>query len=216
MLKRVMIIGSLVMSLVSMVRTTVEAQSIGGFLLIGINSVKVESILKQLANANITQPAYEVVMFLQEVSVMCTNPSGDTALANNGRPFQLDNVAVSNTQTIDSSQITKNGRFLSDIVFSDDDLRAALAAARGSGCNKNWTADKIVVNAMQVFGTLFSCKDGGDPAAPRATGCAIADALGKQCDAPSGQDLFNTTFDYDCVTICQGASDCPQPPVELP
>jgi hypothetical protein len=195
-LKRVVIIGVLAMSLVSMAGITVEAQSIGGFLVIGINSVEVESILKQLKNAAKTGPLYEVVMFLQEVSVTCKNPAGQTGEANSGEPFELNNVAVSETDTIGADQITKNGRALSEIIFSNDELAAALATARGAVCKKNWTADKIVVNAMEVVGTLFSC--------PADGACEFADALGKQCFAPAGQDLFSTTFEYNCSTTCVG------------
>jgi hypothetical protein len=50
-------------------------------------------------------------MFLQVVSATCVNPAGQTGEANSGLPFSVDNVTVSESQTIDSSQITKNGRF---------------------------------------------------------------------------------------------------------
>jgi hypothetical protein len=108
------------------------------------------------------------------------------------------------------------GGFLSEIIVSNADLAAAPAAAR-AGCSPNWTTDQIGVHALQVFGTLFSCRAGGNPANPRATGCAIEDALGKQCVAPAGVDLFNVEVEYECVTICDNPGDpCPQPPAELP
>jgi hypothetical protein len=193
MLKRVMIIGALIPCLVSMVGTTVAvALSIGGISVIGINSVEVESILKQLQNTAITNPRYEVVMVLQKVSATCLNAAGQTGDANNGRPFSVDNVEVSEAESINSSKITKNGKYLSEIIFTDADLAAALAGVRG-GCNQNWTMDKIVVHEMQVFGTLFSCTAAGS--------CTIEDALGKHCFAPVGVDLFNATFEYECDTI---------------
>jgi hypothetical protein len=221
MSKRVMIIGALVTCLVSIVGATAAvALSIGGISVSGVNSVEVASILKALKNADVTEPAYEVVMFLQRVSIMCKNPAGEPEVAHNGRPFNLDNVVISQTQTSQDFAITKNGRALSEIVFSDTELLAAADAALGSVCNENWTERQIVVNAMQVFGTLFSCAARGDPNDPRdlvapfSGACVIADALGKQCDAPAGLDLFNTTFEYNCETICAGGA-CPQPPEEL-
>jgi hypothetical protein len=201
------------MSLISMVGTTVEAGSIGGFTTIGINSVAVDSILKQLQNASKTLPAYEVVMFLQQVSARCKNPAGQIGEANNGKPFNLNIAVVSQAQSIPDS-IVKNGRAPSDIFFSNDDLQAAVEAELGKVCNPNWTLDKIVVNKMQVFGTLFSCEGlPGNQDNPRGV-CPVDDALGKQCSAPPGQDLFNTTFNYNCTkTICDDPNTpCLQPP----
>jgi hypothetical protein len=215
MFKRALIMGASIVSVAWLVGTTAEAQIISGFRVIGINSVEIESILKQLTNTRITEPAYEVVMFLQAVSARCTNPAGGTEIVNNGQPFQVENLVLGMTQIGQDFAITKNGRALSEIVFSDPSLIAAVEAASGRLCNPNWTVDKLVVHAMQVFGTLFSCEEGGDPAAPRGLpACRITDALGRQCDAPAAQDLFNTTFEYDCATVCDGVAPdgnaCPQ------
>ena len=83
-------------------------------------SVEVASILKKLQNANTTEPAYEVTLFLQQVSARCKNPAGGSENAN-GNPFNLD-VVLSETQTPKDFPISKNGRAVSEIVFTDNDL----------------------------------------------------------------------------------------------
>ncbi len=261
MFKRLILIGLLGLSLVVWSRTEATAQGAceptllalygicvvmeiddpPGFV-VEAGSVKVDSILKKLQNANTTKPSYEVVLFLQQVSARCTNPGGQSENAQ-GNPHNVD-VSISETQAINAAAVTKNGKFLSDIEFTDADLIAALAPVLGNVCKPNWSLRKIAVNKMQVFGTLFSCANGGDQSDPRnlvtetgdAGPCevqgfpgvlAIADALGKQCVVPAGQNVFQTPFKYDCAapapggTLCQGVpgsgpAACPQPPVLLP
>jgi hypothetical protein len=234
MIKRLMRIGLFGLSLVGLLRTEVKAQgacepsllalygicvvmNIEDFFVEG-GSVEVASILKRLQNATTTAPAYEVTLFLKQVSARCRNPAGGSENAN-GSPFDLD-VVLSETQTPKDFPISKNGRAVSEIVFSDDDLLSAIAPLLGTVCKPKWTLDKIAVNKMQVFGTLFSCENGGNQDNPRVSGCIVADALGKQCVVPGGQDPFKPPFTYDCGgTICDGISGptaCPQPPHELP
>lgn len=225
-LKKVLTIGAFVLTLVSITWTQAGAAVIGGYRISGTNSIAVDSILKQLKNADVTVPSYEVVLFLQRVSLRCTNPAGNTEGANNGQPFNLDEVTVGATQTNDDFAITKNGRALSEIIFHDPELVEAVLAGLppdATICKQNWSVvlDKIVVHEMQAFGTLFTCANGGDPTDPRNTGCTIEDALAAQCAVPSNltlQQLFSSlTFDYNCTTLCHNSegTQCPQPPAEI-
>lgn len=186
----------------------------------GWGSVDTVDILSGLGNADITLPAFEVVLFPQLVSIRCTGPAGQTGEGRNGNPFEITNASVDQTLTIDNSQITKNGKALAEIVFTDADLIASIEAANGDSlCNNSWTATEIVVHALQVFGTLFSCEEGGNQNDPRATGCLIEDAQSQQCFVPDDVTLdvlFSGTGDYNCTTLCNDpGTPCPQPPVEL-
>ena len=149
MIKRLMLIGLLGLSLLGLLRTEVKAQgaceptllafygicvvmNIEDFVVEG-GSVEVASILKKLQNANTTAPAYEVTLFLQQVSARCKNPAGGSENAN-GNPFNLD-VVLSDTQTPKDFPISKNGRAISEIVFTDNDLLNAVAPVLGNVCN---------------------------------------------------------------------------------
>jgi hypothetical protein len=170
--------------------------------------------LQGLKNVTKVPVAYEVVMFLQTITVTCTNPAGGSDTAQ-GVPFDQV-VSLRSVQTDQAFKILKNGRFLSDIVFHDPDIIQALNTAGVRTCNQNWHLKQIIVNSMQVFGTLFADTDPNPSTCnvsdPRNT-CAIEDALGEQCSAPTNQDLSGQ-FTYNCDTLCQGTS-CPQPPEEL-
>jgi hypothetical protein len=215
-----------------MVRTSVEAYTIGGISTKGIScfstpkpsgcTVELTSILKGLKNVTNVPVGYEVLLFLQNVTVKCLNPAGNSAEAN-GVPFSAT-VELVQVDTNQDLVISKNGRAISDMAFHDPDLAQALIDAGVRICRPNWNPVAVHVDAMQVFGTLFSKPDSAiscNVDNPRATGCVIEDALGKQCFAPPNA-IASTTFEYDCNTICQGvpnassATDCPQPPHELP
>lgn len=220
MVTRQLLSGLLAMTLIFGVNVAAKATRIGGG---GTpytwGSIDAEDILQGLGNAEITLPAYGIVLLLQEASVLCVNPAGH--FNNQGVSFNPDEVSTSQTVAIDSAQVTKNGRALAELSFSDGDLIDVILALAGNPCNNNWTPSDIAVTRFQGFATLFSCDvPGGDPNDPRNTGCEFDDAVGKQCVAPAGttlDQLYNGTGTYSCTTICEDpGTPCPQPPHELP
>lgn len=216
MIKRLMLIGLLGLSFLGLSRTEAKAQGACEPTLLAFygicvvmdlsdfsveaGSVDVSTILKQLKNASVTKPALETVVFLQQVRLKC--------LGGGGQVFDVD-VNLSDTQAIDASKVAKNGRFLADSLFDDDEIEAALTGVIDfkSVCPK--LLDKIAVTKVQVIGTLFTCENGGDPNDPRNSvpACVVADALGKQCIVPTGQDPFVTPFTYSCTTVCTGTQE---------
>lgn len=249
MIKRLMLIGLLGLSLGGLSRTNANAQACEPSLLafygicfvmdiddffVEAGSVDVSSILKQLQNAAKTEPAYEAALVGQEVLVRCKNPAGKTDVLNNGKPFNVD-FDLTKSEAIKPQAISKNGKALSELIFTDQDIQQGLGisdqtcadAHPGQG-GQNWKLDKVVVTKAQVIGTLFSCQPyiingityDGNPNDPRnaASPCGISDSLGKQCTIPAGQDPFKPPFKYSCNTVCTGTNltnpqgdFCPQP-----
>jgi hypothetical protein len=245
MIKRLMLIGLVALTLVPFSRTKANAceptllafygicfeMDISDFF-IEAGSVKVDSILKKLKNADTTDPSYEATLFITGVLARCKNPAGKVDVLNNGKPFN-PNVTLEQSQAITPQQITKNGSALSEIIFTDDEIKAAVEAALATDldalCKQKgnpWSLDKLAVVNLQLVGTLFTCANGGDQTDPRdlqvddpelgacryptGTGAqlagqlAIQDALGKQCVVPLGQDPFKPPFKYSCTTVCSG------------
>jgi hypothetical protein len=193
---------------------------------ISSGSVIVDSILKKLKNTDTTAPSYEAVLFIQSVVARCKNPGGQVRVLNNGKPFNVS-TSLDNTQAITPDQITKNGSALSEIIFSNDEIVAAVEQSLGDldtlckQTGQTWTLDKVAVTKFQLIGTLFTCANGGDPTDPRDifspanTKCiytggsfpnqlAYQDTLGKQCSVPSKQDPYAHGFNYSCTTVCSG------------
>jgi len=200
-------------------------------------SVEVDSILKGLKNVTNVEVGYEVVLILQEATVFCRNPANGSSEAK-GVPF-FPPVLVESVDTTQDFQILKNGRALSSIIFHDEDIIAVIIQAlidQGTDitslCKPKWILlnDAILVKKMQVWGTLFTDRDGDlllDPNTsidcnvdnPRVTECKLEDALVRQCSAPANAlNLFE--FGYQCNTLCHDEDpafpDCPQPPQQLP
>lgn len=232
MLKRGTVSTIGLISFLLVVWTSVEAYIISGISTKGINcfstpkpagcTVEVTSILKGLKNVSNVSVGYEVLLVLQDVTVKCLNPADNSAEAN-GVPFSVP-IELVHVDTNQDLAINKNGRAISDIAFHDPEIAQVLIDAGVQVCRPNWRPVAVHVEAMQVFGTLFSQPDPTSSCNvddPRATGCVLEDALGEQCTAPENA-LASATFEYNCSPVCQGApdpastTDCPQPPQELP
>jgi len=103
-------------------------------------SIGVASILSGLGNVtkgpNATPAAYNVNLFVQDAEVSCVNKAGN-AQSGEGQPFiDQSGVPAEESDTIDDAQVTKNGRALSDILFEDEQLLQALidgGAFEGTG-----------------------------------------------------------------------------------
>jgi hypothetical protein len=209
-------------------------------------SVNVEGLLSGLGNVDPNKPnanpvAYHVTLAIRAAEVSCVNQPGNAEPAN-GQPFINSEVFVGGTDVIDrAAEVTKNGRALSDILFEDRDIIAALFAAgafEGTGitsagdlCKRNWTP-RVLVTEMRVLGQVFDNSENSSAcnlADPRTSytvandGCNLTDALGVHCFAPEGA-VVNTFFTYvgadeapPCDTFCSNrlASStvlaCPDP-----
>jgi hypothetical protein len=204
-------------------------------------SIDAEGILKGLGNVskgpNATAAAYDVSLFIQDAFVSCVNKASNADA--NGQPF----VGTEGTPTIEkndlitNARIDKNGTAVSNIVFTDEEILAALFAAgafEGAGItsiadlcpNKNWQA-RVLVERLQAVGRLFfadsdTCDLTPAPDDPLPfAGCTLGDALAVQCFAPTGATA-TTPFTYvgespdgspPCDTLCHNdaGSICPDP-----
>ena len=219
MAKRAMTIAVLAVSLVLMGWMAVEAQNIS-LCCWGNSDIHGAAILAGLGNAERNKPAYEVVLILQELQQRCFPPGGSQPQTETGVPHS-PNASVSEAGAVDPKQVTKNGKFVADLVFTDDDLRTAIG---GGLCSNNWIEGDLVASVLQTFGTVFECGGigGADPNDPRGidTGvpCRIEGQIGQQLCAPEGQPLFHpeNEFDYIVKTICDDKKvACPDEPVEF-
>ncbi|HEU4368820.1 MAG TPA: hypothetical protein VFV05_11420 [Methylomirabilota bacterium] len=185
-------------------------------------SIDVASILSGLGNTtpnDTSNAAYAVNLFIEHATIFCVNKPGNAEPAQ-GQAFINEPVEVEHTDLIEPASITKNGRALSEITFTDQDLLDALITAgalAGASCpNSNWQI-RVFVDAMEVFGRLFRDEDGAlaggcDLTNPASPPCVLADALSQQCNAPSNASV-NQPFDYNCNTLCHNAdnkfAECP-------
>ena len=191
-------------------------------------SIDVASILSGLGNTTPggTTPnaAYAVNLFLEDATVFCVNQPGNAKSAQ-GQPFINEPVELTGEDLIEPATISKNGRALSEITFTDQDIIDALIAAgalASASCpNENWQI-RVFVKEMEVFGRLFRDEDGTWPGGCDLTNpftfgsCVLGDALNQQCNAPNNATV-NQPFTYSCTTLCHNADskfpvDCPDPP----
>jgi hypothetical protein len=121
-------------------------------------SIDVDSILSGLGNTTPggTTPdaAYAVNLFLEDATVFCVNQPGNARTAN-GQPFINEPVELTGQDLIAPASISKNGRALSEITFTDQDIIDALIAAGAladASCpNANWQI-RVFVKEMEVLG----------------------------------------------------------------
>jgi hypothetical protein len=190
-------------------------------------SVDVLSLLSGLGNTtpgDSSNAAYAVNLFVEQASVFCVNRPGNAQSAQ-GQPFINEAVEIQATDLIEPASITKNGRALSEIVFTDKDIVDALAAAgafgdKNAACpNANWQI-RVFVGEMEVFGRLFRDEDGAGGACnltnPGTFGfCTLGDAMSVQCNAPNNATV-TAPFEYNCDTLCHNSDnkvvDCPVTP----
>jgi len=192
-------------------------------------SIDVASILSGLGNTtpgDASNAAYAVNLFIEHATIFCVNKPGNAEPAQ-GQAFINEPVEVDGTDLIEPASISKNGRALSEITFTDQDLIDALiragALVSASCPNSNWQI-RVFVDAMEVFGRLLRDEDGAalggcnlnDPHTyPPVGACVLADALSQQCNAPPSASV-NQPFDYNCNTLCHNAdnkfADCPDTP----
>lgn len=185
----------------------------------GNSDIHGQVILTALGNVVTNRPGYEVVLILRELVQQCFPPSGSNPKTETGQPHN-PGASVSEGGAVDPTAVTKNGKFIADIVFTDGEIKDA-ALGGGSLCKVNWIEGDLVATDLQGFGTVFEC-EGFPPGAendPRVAGCPIADQIGQQLCAPTGQPLFQPVADFDYITktICDDPTvPCPDEPVEFP
>ena len=190
-------------------------------------SIDVASILSGLGNTTpgtiTSNAAYAVNLFLEDATVFCVNPAGNAQSAQ-GQPFINEPVELLGEDLIEPASISKNGKALSEITFTDQDIIDALVAtgalASASCPNTGWQI-RVFVKEMEVFGRLFRDEDGAegncDLTDPNTFGsCVLADAMNQQCNAPNNATV-NQPFTYSCTTLCHNIDnkfpvDCPDPP----
>jgi hypothetical protein len=192
-------------------------------------SIDVLSLLSGLGNTtpggDTANAAYAVNLFVEQATVFCVNQAGNAQSAS-GQPFINETgVEIQATDLIEPASITKNGRALSEIVFTDKDIIDALAAAgafggKGAACpNSNWQI-RVLVGEMEVFGRLFRDEDGEGGACnltnPGTFGfCTLGDAMSVQCNAPNNATV-SAPFEYNCDTLCHNSDNkavaCPVTP----
>jgi hypothetical protein len=190
-------------------------------------SIDVLSLLSGLGNTtpgDSSNAAYAVNLFVEQASVFCVNQPGNAEPAK-GQVFINEAVEIQATDLIEPASITKNGRALSEIVFTDKDIVDALAAAGAFGTNgaacpsANWQI-RVFVGEMEVFGRLFRDEDGAGGACnltnPGTFGlCTLGDAMSVQCNAPNNATVANP-FEYNCDTLCHNSDNkvvaCPVTP----
>jgi hypothetical protein len=206
-------------------------------------SIDAEGILKGLGNVskgpNATAALYDVILFIQDAFVSCVNKAGNTATAS-GQPFiGTDTADLEKADTITNAKIDKNGTAVSKIVFTDEEILAALFAAgafAGTGItspadlcpNANWQP-RVLVEKLQALGRVFfdddpatSCNLVPSQQEPlNLDECTLGDAQAVQCFAPTGATA-STPFTYvggspdgspPCDTLCHDktGSICPDP-----
>jgi hypothetical protein len=170
----------------------------------GICSIRVDGILNGLKNESKNPAAYAVTIFIQQGNFYCKNPAGNT-LEGNGVPFTATVATLDGVQSVDAADVTKNGRFLADVIFHDADMIDAIIDAKCGATppdqcqffqdiqcqNPNWI-QVVLVKKLQVFGEQFndptptnplSCNLDSDPVNIDNT-CTLVDALGQQCLSP--------------------------------
>jgi hypothetical protein len=125
------------------------------------NTVYADTVLTGLGASSLNNPKYVVTLNIQQVLIRCVNKAGN-AYFSNGQPFRLD-VALAEEQT-GATMIVRNGRALSAIEFSSEDLieavtTAYLAQYGTAACKKNWYANEVIVTVDELWGRLFECTD---------------------------------------------------------
>ena len=207
-------------------------------------SIDAQGILTGLGNVskgpNATAAAYDVSLFIQDAFVSCVNKAGNAGDAS-GQPFIGTSAApLEKTDAITNARIDKNGKAISNIVFTDEEILQALfdaGAFEGTGItsindlcqNANWQP-RVLVEKLQALGRVFfddsdaaaTCDLTPPSGAPLALeGCTLGDALAVQCFAPTGATA-TTPFTYvggspdgspPCDTLCHddAGSICPDP-----
>jgi len=182
---------------------------------IGTCSIKVEGILKGLGNVTNDPTFFQVAILVQGGAIVVANPGGNTGGI--GVPFGDLVVTLAGTDLIGVKDVSRNGTALSEIIFHDADLIAAVVAALQAQCDAaittacdalaqinqkpNWKR-AIVVTEMQVLGQQF-------------TNNTLVDALGSQCVAPfdpvNAINFVGVAFNYGCTEVCHNrtGTTCP-------
>jgi len=231
MLRKLLVIGASVMTL--MTGAFVEAGTVsgsGGYSSLGKCcigtkcfpcSVRADRILKGLGNVNLNPTEFKVWLYLQNSSLWCQNKAGNATPAN-GQPY--GQITVEAVDQIKSTEVSKNGKALSDITFHDRTqngeigmIEALIANNAVPGItnvdqlcpNANWQV-YLLITQMQALGQLFTTN-------------GLEDALGQQCYAPPGANAFDS-FDFvgingpgtSCDTLCWNSNKsfgiCSNPP----
>lgn len=196
--------------------------------LAGFCSIQVEGILNGLKNVTLNPTAFTATILIQDGTIVFLNPAGNSRQAN-GVPFVNVSVTLEDVDLIDANQISRNGRALSDIVFHDAELIAAIEAALTAQCtadppvqsacdtlaqiqaqsdqHPNWF-QTVVVTKLQVLGEQFTdpdtttstCDLNSDPLFINEAACTLTDALGTKCDAPAAVIANPQKFAWQAFT----------------
>jgi hypothetical protein len=168
-------------------------------------SIGVETILKQLGNVTNTDTLYRVRLWAKGGNAFCVNKPGNTETAE-GQPFTPTDVTKGDQIT--SNDIEKNGRALSDILFTDEEI----VFGQNITCpNQNWSL-KVLVTELEAWGQLLRDDDGTNSGPCNLTNpatfgaCTLADELRVNCTSPGGVTV-NQPFDYMCEELCHNNAD---------
>ena len=181
-------------------------------------SIGTSSTLSGLRNTEANPVAFTVTLRLEAGTVFCTNPA-DNSIHGQGLPFHDVLITIESGEPISPTLISRNGRFLADIIFSDPELAAALAAAglEGAECqNSNWIARPIITQ-MRIFGQIWkdsaglepnvtACNVETDPPVIDGATCAEQDGLLNYCElnVADPADAIGVYQEYTCTELCSG------------
>jgi hypothetical protein len=184
-------------------------------------SIESEGLLKGLGNVTNNATFFKVTIRIEEGTMVFLNPAGKPGGI--GVPFGDVFVQLDETDQIGQNQVAKNGSALSELIFHDAEMIAAIVAALTDQCatgnfpeacvtlsqinsqNQNWLR-LIVVTKLQVLGEQI-------------TNDLRVDALGSHCVAPFAStealNFVGVAFNYDCPVDCHDKTG-PQCPGSLP
>lgn len=182
---------------------------------LGQCSVFVDGILKGLGSVTKTPTAFTATMARISGTIFCLNPAGNSAEAN-GVPFSEIPVAIAGADAIEQVQVQKNGKALSEIVFHDPAIIAAIkTAVQVPDCQSNWI-QAIVVTKMEVMGQQWQDPSPSDASQCLLTGenleidntCVLVDTLRTSCQIqdPYFQNPVSAlgvgSYNYVCAEVC--------------
>jgi len=188
--------------------------------LLKLCSIEVEGLLKQLGNVTKNPTAFAASILILEGFIVSLNPAGNTGQAE-GTPFVNIRVQLDGEVPVNANQVSKNGRALSDIVFHDDELIAAIIAAIEAQCSggagdpeqcdtllqiqkqleqhPNWI-QTVVVTKLEVLGEQWTDPDTTTPT------CNLQD---RNPDPNIVEVIIDETF---CQRVDALGTKCDAPP----